>query len=273
VSLPVIATPPGATAPILYAGYTLGQPAVRFTPHAPEGTAAVMYSLDGGGYYPSPVTASASRARTPRGFRFEGTPASGEVRLEIRSANGDAVGPFRYDAAPAASLILNTMKASLEADLYGLIRCTRLNFSFDQKSLERARTASDATQRREAGRITSALESEGLSSVQRGPAVACRPDWQAHSARTRNYLGDWAAVRELHFGVRSGRLGTNVRNPLEIEDALANRIPRSREFGRLWTAVLPADAEGVYVRLEFRDGSSSEEFRVPITDLALPGPP
>jgi hypothetical protein len=271
VSLQPLDKPDGVSVPILYAGYTLGEPAVRFTPHAPEGTASLMYSLDGGGYYPSPVVQSASRARTPRGFRFEGVPSHREVRIEVRMSDGSVAGPFRYDAAPAQGLILNTMKASLSGDLYGLVKCVRVTASFTDRTLERDRGSSDNNVRREANRITSTLQSEGLSFLTRAPATVCLPDWQTHSVRTRNFLGDWAAVQEIRFGTRPGRLGQKVRNTLELQAALENRIPRGRDFASLWNVVLPGDTEGVYAQLEFRDGSTSEEFRIPITDLRISG--
>jgi hypothetical protein len=34
---------------------------------------------------------------------------------------------------------------------------------------------------------------------------------------------------------------------------------------------LPEDAEAVYAQLVYRDGNRSEEFRVPIEELIMPG--
>ncbi len=267
LNLVAIESPANVTAPLLFAGFTLSHDSVRFTPDAPPGTAAVMYSFDDGGFLPAAILGASTRPN--KGFRFEGLPTGKTIRLELRMQNGDVIGPFKYATGDAATLVLATMKASLLSDLHALVKCARAGFDFNATSLASARTSQDQEARRKASQITSALERQEVSFLSKGPAIGCRPDWQAHGRMTRGYLGDWSAVEEIKFGTRPGRLGDDVKNTLAMSAALANKYPRGREFAKLWNIVLPHDAEGVYVQLVFRDKTTSPEFRVPIEELKL----
>jgi hypothetical protein len=250
----------GSEPPVLYAGYTLGDEAVFFRPVTPSGTESVMYSFDDGGLLPAEP--ASTRGRATRAWTFRGNPQGRHVRLEIRMAGGAVHGPFVYHAEEAAALPVNTMKASLLADQHTLVRCFVVSETFTERSLTADRSSSNAEARRNAARLTSVLRSNGLEFVTRGPATACRPNWETRTS-ARGYHGDWGAVEELHFGTAPGRLRTNVRNTLTPADVMANRVPRGgAELARMWNVVLPAGAEGVYVQLSFRDGTQSAETRV-----------
>jgi hypothetical protein len=257
-----------AAAPLIFAGFTAGNDSVQFVVDA-RGADQVMYSLDDGGLLRAQEVQGRSREQI--GFRMAGAPSGKALRVELRMPGGELRGPFRYGTDDAAQLISNTLKASLESNLGALVECIRVGTQFTARSLEQDRKSADASIRRRTSQMAAALEAQGLSFITRGPSIGCRPDWQGHAAVTGNYLGDWGIVEEVRFGTRQGRLGERVRNSLTLAAALAGQIPRGRNFAGIWHVELPEDAEAVYAQLVYRDGNRSEEFRVPIEELIMPG--
>jgi hypothetical protein len=253
---------PGRSAPALFVGFTMGADKLQFLPDAPFGTTEVMYAFDEAPFARARSMGGGARSK---GFEFEGPPLDAAVRVRFIQPDGTEQGPFRYALQGASSLVLETFKAGLAADLDTAIHCTRIAFALPLAPAGPSPADRQAAMRT-ANYAQSMLNSSGLAFVTSAPVVACVPA----RARGRPDLSEWAAVREVRIGTAPGQFDQQLPVAADWRDALARKLPQVQDASRLWHALLPTAVEAVYVQLAFRDGSTSHEVRLTVDEIRLP---
>lgn len=252
----------GGKSPALFVAYPGPAENLEFTPEAPPGTEQVMYSSDDKGFYKARRLGNpAASAHAAGGFRFDGPVKDSSIVLSFKSSGGGELGPFRYELKNVDDLALARHKRGFAARLDGAIDCIRVDAPVGNDHLN---AAAQQNQR--------SFEGLGFLSDTDLPAIACVPDMTARAGDVE-FQSSWCAVREVRVGVQSGKLETVAPVTLKLDQILgvAER-GRARRFsqtnrGELWKAVLPADAESVFARFVFYDGSVSDEIRLPIRKL------
>jgi len=251
-----------ARAPALFVAYPGPAENLEFTPEAPPGTEQVMYSFDDKGFYKARRLGSPpASARAAGGFKFDGPVKDSSIVLTLKSSGGGELGPFRYELKDVNDLALARHKRAFAARLDGAIECIRVDAPAGN---DRMQIVAQQNQR--------SFEGLGFLGDADLPAVVCVPDMTAHAGDVE-FQSSWCAVREVRVGTQSGKLETAAPVELKLDQILgvaerghARRFSQTNR-GELWKAVLPADAESVFVRYVFYDGSESDEIRLPIRKL------
>jgi hypothetical protein len=229
---------------------------IQFIPDPPAGTFDVMYSFDEEGFFKAPFTEQYGG----RVFYFLGPVRDTTVRLLFKKQDGAELGAFRYRLKDAPSMIVNMLKPRFtKEDLVQKIACLRIGQRFPQDPADFP-NAGEYSRRMKS--IGGQLTHAGLGFVQQAPVIVCLP-----ATQSGNYVYyDWGYVREVRVGHKMGELEAVAVN-VSIDNVIACNVPRSR--AEIWKATLPADAAAVYVQCVFRDGTTSEEIRLPIVDFAF----
>jgi hypothetical protein len=224
---------------------------IQFVPDPPVGTVEVMYSFDEEGFFKAPF----SETYAGRVYYCLGPVRDTLVRLLFKKQDGTELGPFRYRLKDAPSMIVNMLKPRFtKEDLVQKLACIRIRerFPLDPADFPNSGVYSRGEQ----------LTHAGLGFVQQAPVIVCLPAEQ--SGGQRYY--DWGYVREVRVGHKMGELET-VAVKVSIENVVACNVSRSR--AEIWKATLPADSAAVYVQCVFKDGTTSDEIRLPIVDFTF----
>ena len=240
--------PRASLAPIVYVGVPAGGGSATIFPLAPPGTAVVRYAFDAGGFFDAQPMEGTSDV-----FSIEVPAGAPGVRLAFQRSDGTEVGPFEYSLGKISGLASESSIAALTASLPGSITCTRIPLNIKGIGTTAADTGEAALERatRTAMIVHGAITAAGLSAemISETPATICAPPLMAPDY--------WAAAREIRFATSPG--GPTTRMPMTAK----------MEPGARWFARLPATATAVYVRVEFINGTSSREFRLPIAEVAV----
>jgi hypothetical protein len=281
IQLTASATPDGQQPLTVYELYSPGSGKLEYTFLCPANVATIRSSYDGQGYFETP----ASPSPRPYPMTLRDWPGGEDLRLIFRSPDGTETGPFEFAHQDRQAVILATLKsdflvrAQYSVDSY-LIPFT-LPFTDDPKAqLATAQADTDPAQKQQdmatyrttlqqQRYVTGQLRSVACGFVTTAPTVACIPDGRVP-------LMDWAGIKEVHIGDKTGQTQTVVSNNIDWDiylkegnQYLTSTPDLAQGRHNIWFALLPPDATDVYAVFVFRDGTTTDEmrFRVDTTRL------
>lgn len=245
-----------AQAPEVFAGVAAGANSMAIIPVLPSGTVAVRYAFDAGGFFDADPAAQALVIEAPLG-----TPV---VRLAFQLGDGTELGPFEYPLGKTTSLADESLRALLAASLPGSVACTRV--ALEAPLVEATDFSSRNLAKKQALDVQLALMGLGVPPiVKEFPTIVCAPP-RASSV-------NWAAAQEIRLGTTPGKhterirlTGTTGASPSgAVASTAQNPVPGQ------WPALFPPTSTAIYMQVVFKNGTSSREFRLPITQLTIPG--
>jgi hypothetical protein len=283
IELTPSSTPDGQQPLVVYEIYRFYQGKLEYSFLCPPNTQTIRVSYDGQGYFETPARPNPR----PYPMTLQDWPAGEDLRLVFKSPDGTETGPFEFAHQNREVIILAALKSDFlsrsQTSIGAFFIPFTLPFTDDPKQqLAAAQAETDPATRQQLmatyrttmqkqGYVNNQLRSVGCSFVTAAPTVACVPD-------ARLQLMDWAAVKEIHIGDKTGQ--TQIVVPVNIDwnqylkdgnDYWTENPDLVRARFNIWNALLPPDATDIYATFIFRDGSSSDEmrFRVDTTRLHL----